>query len=113
MESSDLPRDWVRGLIEPCILALLLEGEAYGYALAARLSDAGLGPVPGGSLYPALLRLEKLGFLSSQWTAGDGGPGRKYYKLTAAGRGALRRYRSQWQDFRAAVGGLLEPAMQR
>lgn len=98
---------WLRGVLEPCLLGLLGEGEAYGYDLATRLEVAGIGTVPGGSLYPALLRLEKRGLLTAQWRAGEGGPGRKYYALTADGQQSLRRQRSAWIEFAAAVTTVL------
>ena len=105
--SQEVPREWLRGTVEPCLLALLADGEAYGYELAARLEACGIGPVPGGSLYPALLRLEKAGRLVSEWRAGDGGPGRKYYRLTGDGREMLRRQAMAWETFASAVGELL------
>ena len=105
---GDPPREWLRGVLEPCLLALLARGEAYGYELAARLEEAGIGTVPGGSLYPALLRLEKQGRLVSEWRAGDGGPGRKYYRLTADGTAALDRQARQWERFAAAVAGVVQ-----
>lgn len=108
----DLSREWIRGVLEPCLLALVATGDSYGYELAARLGAAGLGPVPGGSLYPALTRLEKQGLVSSSWRAGDGGPGRKYYRLTAAGRRQLTADVGRWDGFAAAVAGLLRAAVE-
>ncbi len=106
----DLSREWIRGVLEPCLLALLAPGDSYGYELASRLADVGLGPVPGGSLYPALTRLEKQGLVGSRWRAGDGGPGRKYYRLTATGRGQLSANAERWDGFAATVAGLLRHA---
>ncbi len=105
--ATDLSREWLRGVLEPCLLALVATGESYGYELAARLAAAGLGPVPGGSLYPALTRLEKQGLVSSRWRAGGSGPGRRYYRLTAAGRGQLTADVERWDIFAATVAGLL------
>jgi PadR family transcriptional regulator PadR len=107
MVTAELPRDWLRGVLEPCLLALLAGGEAYGYELAARLDDAGVGTVPGGSLYPALLRMQRQGLLRAEWRAGEGGPGRKYYRLTPQGRAALRQVAAQWDAFAAAVSGVM------
>lgn len=100
-------RDWLRGVLEPCLLALVGDGEAYGFELAARLREAGIGDVAGGSLYPALLRLEKQGLLEATWRAGEGGPGRKYYRLTDTGRAAVRRNAVAWSGFADAVTGVL------
>jgi len=102
---------WLRGVLGLCLLGLLRDGEAYGYELARRLEVHGLGPVPGGSLYPALLRLEKLGHLRAEWRPGEGGPGRKYYVLTAVGREALERESASWRAFAGQVDLVLgEPA---
>jgi PadR family transcriptional regulator PadR len=109
MSKTERP-GWLRGVLGLCLLALLRDGEAYGYELARRLEEHGLGPVPGGTLYPALLRLEKLGHLRAEWRAGEGGPGRKYYVLTAAGRAALDREAASWRAFTAQVDGALAGA---
>ncbi len=107
MTTTTEPATWLRGVLEPCLLGLLADGEAYGYELSTRLEEAGIGTVPGGSLYPALLRLEKRGLLSAQWRAGEGGPGRKYYALTAEGRRSLSQQRTAWTEFAAAVAAVL------
>ncbi len=108
MSESVLPTGWIRGVLEPCLLAFLADGEAYGYVLAGRLESAGLGRVPGGSLYPALLRMEKHGLVSAEWRAGDGGPGRKYYRLTDAGRQQLQEQAMAWDRFAGSVSQVLE-----
>jgi PadR family transcriptional regulator PadR len=107
MDEPDVPSAWLRGMLDLCLLGLLDGGEAYGYELMRRLEDHGIGPVPGGSLYPALLRLERAGHLASEWRAGEGGPGRKYYALTPEGRDALARDARAWRAFSGAVGSVL------
>ncbi len=102
------PKNWLRGVLEPCLLALLSSDERYGYELSALLAEAGLGTVPGGSLYPALLRLEKGGLISSKWKAGDGGPGRKYYRLTGQGANQLTHNADEWKRFSNSVQRILE-----
>jgi PadR family transcriptional regulator, regulatory protein PadR len=104
---AEIPWTWLRGILELCLLGLLDGEEAYGYDLMHRLEGHGIGPVPGGSLYPALLRLEKRGYLASQWRAGEGGPGRKYYSLTPEGRAALVEEAQLWRVFTGAVDSVL------
>jgi PadR family transcriptional regulator, regulatory protein PadR len=110
MEGTGIPSAWLRGLVDFCLLALLAEGEAYGYELMRRLEEHGIGPIPGGSLYPALLRLENQGHLASEWRAGAGGPGRKYYALTGRGRAALAEDLGSWRSLSAAIDSLLRGA---
>jgi PadR family transcriptional regulator PadR len=112
MEGSEQPA-WLRGVLGLCLLALLRDGEAYGYELARRLEQHGLGPVPGGSLYPALLRLEKLGHLRAEWRPGEGGPGRKYYSLTTAGHEALERDAASWRAFTRHVDLVVRETVSR
>ncbi len=113
MTTADQPPVWLRGVLDLCLLALLEDGEAYGYELARRLETLGFGTVPGGSLYPALLRREKLGHLKAEWRAGEGGPGRKFYVLTAAGRAALEDERAAWHAFAGNVAAMLGPVAAR
>jgi PadR family transcriptional regulator PadR len=97
----------MRGVLSLCVLRVVADGPTYGYAIAARLADAGLGAVKGGTLYPILTRLETEGLLSSSWEAGDGGPGRKFFTLTPAGAEALRERAEQWHVFTERAAGLL------
>lgn len=110
MSGTLLPTGWLRGVLEPLLLALLADGEAYGYELSGRLEASGLGRVPGGSLYPALLRLEKQGLIEAEWRAGEGGPGRKYYVLTPVGKGMLADQAEIWERFASSVGSILARA---
>jgi PadR family transcriptional regulator PadR len=93
------PSEWLRGVLEVCVLRVLEDGETYGYAIAARLAESGLGVVKGGTPYPLLNRLESAGLVIAQWRAGDGGSGRKYYVLTDAGHQELQGTAAQWSDF--------------
>lgn len=86
------------------VLSVVSEGETYGYLIASRIEDAGLGPVKGGSLYPLLNKLEADGALASEWRKGEGGPGRKFYTLTDQGRSRLADRRGQWQQFSSLAG---------
>lgn len=115
MSDAEFPPSapWVRGVLEPCLLALLADGETYGYQLAAQLDSLGFGRVAGGTLYPALLRLESRGAVTCEWRAGDGGPGRKYYRLTDEGENELQEAEAQWSRFASVVSKLLRTGARR
>jgi PadR family transcriptional regulator PadR len=108
-----IPGPWLRGSLDLCLLSLLVDGEAYGYELAGRLVDLDVGTVPGGSLYPALLRLERAGHLVAQWRAGEGGPGRKYYRLTDSGRRIQAVEARSWRRFADAMNRVIDHAAAR
>lgn len=99
---------WLRGVLDLAVLALLGRGEAYGYELAQHLERAGLGQIKGGTLYPVLLRMERLELVRSDWRPGGSGPARKYYRLTAGGQGALARGAADWHEFAAVVSRVFD-----
>ncbi len=98
---------WLRGALDLAVAAVLAEGSGHGYALGQRLARHGLGSIRGGALYPVLGRLEADGLVRSSWQAGEGGPGRKVYTLTDAGRDRLAAERVRWREFSAAMDQLL------
>lgn len=100
-------RQWLHGFLDLCLLALLDERSDYGYGLSQRLSAAGVAEIPGGTLYPALLRLEQQGLVAPSWAASETGPRRKYYELTAAGRTWLGEQAADWRRFRDGVDRLV------
>jgi PadR family transcriptional regulator PadR len=99
MDEERWPGEWLRGALGLCVLGVLAGGPTYGYAISQRLAEAGLGAVKGGTLYPLLARFEKDGLVESSWQAGDAGPGRKYFTLTAAGRADLATRSRDWDRF--------------
>lgn len=99
---------WLRGVLDLCVLALLGRRESYGYELAQALDEAGLGRIQGGTLYPVLLRLQRTGLVAAQWREGGAGPARKYYAITAAGEHTLRRLAADWSSFAGHVHAVLE-----
>jgi PadR family transcriptional regulator, regulatory protein PadR len=105
--TEDFTRLWLHGLLELCLLGLLQEQRDYGLGLTNRLSEAGLGVVPGGSLYPALARLEATGLVFSAREPSLSGPPRKYFELTKAGRHALDARREEWRDFSRSIHAVL------
>ncbi|MFR9777741.1 PadR family transcriptional regulator [Micromonospora sp. MS34] len=98
---------WLRGVLDLCVLGLLRDRESYGYELAQSLDAAGIGPIQGGTLYPVLLRLQRAGLITAQWREGTGGPARKYYQITDSGRAALSRGGHDWKTFVAPVTAIV------
>lgn len=111
MEATESwPPQWLRGPLPLCVLRAVERDAAHGYAIATRLEEMGLGTVGGGTLYPILNRLQRDGFLTAEWTAGDGGPGRKVYALTHDGAVELAEQSEQWRRFATITGRALVPA---
>jgi PadR family transcriptional regulator PadR len=83
---------------KPLILSILLEGETYGYRIIKQMKTISQGHLEWsfGMLYPVLHRLEKDGFIKSNWKASDKGRLRKYYRITDAGCQEMERDKTQW-----------------
>ncbi|HXV92003.1 MAG TPA: helix-turn-helix transcriptional regulator [Pseudonocardia sp.] len=103
--------DAVRGHLDGLILAVLEDGPAHGYAIieALQARSGGELDLPTGTVYPALRRLERAGWLSGSWST-VGGRERRTYRLTRAGRHALAAQRADWRSFSAVVDAVLRPA---
>ncbi len=97
-DAASWPTSWVRAALDLAILASLTEGRLHGYAIAQALAAHGFGLLKGGSLYPVLGRLEEAGDVEAAWVEGHGGPGRREYDLTAAGRNRLERELDSWRE---------------
>ena len=105
----DSPRasQLLRGVLDLCLLAVIADRPAYGYEMRTRLAERGLEPVGAGSIYPVLGRLEREGLVESFEQASNGGPPRKYYRPSPAGRRALVEWRGEWLATRSAVDAIL------
>lgn len=105
-------REWLKGSLDLMLLALLEQAPMYGYQMVqevrARSSDR--LHLKEGSLYPALHRLEQAGLIEGFWQERADGANRRYYRLTAAGRTVLPERRVEWEQFVAAVTGVLRHA---
>jgi PadR family transcriptional regulator PadR len=97
----------LRGTLDLCLLAVMEEGPAYGYEMTKRLRDRGLATVGEGSIYPLLGRLEREGLVETYRAASTGGPPRKYYSPSSAGRIALAVGVSEWRAARDAIDAVL------
>ena len=99
----------LKGHLDLLLMAVLADGAKHGYAvieeLRARSNDA--LEIPEGTVYPALHRLQKGGYLTSEWSEVRGRR-RRTYRLTERGRGALGEQRRSWEDFSQAVGSVLQ-----
>jgi len=93
----------MRAALALCVLRTLAVGPTYGYAIAGALEDAGFGAVKGGTLYPLLTRLEASGWVTTEWRSGEGGPGRKYFVLSATGHDELTHQAADWKRFTNTV----------
>ena len=82
----------------PLVLALLAEGDSYGYAILERIRDVSEGALDWteGTLYPLLHRLERRGLVAAEWRTPPEGRRRKYYAITRDGRAALAEHKRQW-----------------
>jgi PadR family transcriptional regulator PadR len=109
MTEAGASSQWLRGLLDVCLLATLSSEPRYGYEMTRHLSDAGLD-VAEGSIYPALGRLERAGLIEGFLREGAGGPPRKYYRLTRSGAAVLEQRTEEWGRFAAAVGSVLATA---
>ncbi|MEO8247638.1 MAG: helix-turn-helix transcriptional regulator [Chloroflexota bacterium] len=108
---SPLPRSQLlKGTTELLVLSILENARLHGYEIAQRIREGATAlALSEGALYPALHRLERRGALSSSWGAGEGGPRRRYYEITDAGRGQLAASRAEWDRFVAEVGAVAAP----
>jgi PadR family transcriptional regulator, regulatory protein PadR len=110
-------KDLVAATSTPLVLAILAEGDSYGYAILRRVRELSGGELEwtDGMLYPVLHRLERSGLVESRWEKTESGRRRKYYRVTAAGREHLADERRQWrtvdQTLRNVWSALADPAL--
>lgn len=103
LEESQL----LRGILEGCVLAVIAEGETYGYEILAKLETCGFESLLEGTLYPVLTRLEKKGRISCRREKSPYGPVRKYYSITESGETALLSFKANYKKITAAADTVL------
>ena len=93
-----IDKDLVAASATPLVLAILAEGESYGYAILKRVRALSAGELEwtDGMLYPLLHRLLRLGYATTEWRTPAEGRRRKYYRITDEGRAALADQQRQW-----------------
>jgi DNA-binding PadR family transcriptional regulator len=103
----DIGKDLVAASATPLVLAILSEGESYGYAIIKRVEELSGGEMrwTDGMLYPVLHRLERNGLVKASWGRAESGRRRKYYRLTDEGAEELATQKRQWQVVNETLGG--------
>jgi PadR family transcriptional regulator len=96
-----------RGVLGPCVLALLELRPRFGLELVRDLAAADGLLTSDGTVYPLLNRLRDAGLVTSEWQDNEGERARRYYSITEAGKQSLMAFRADWAQFSAAVGGVL------
>ena len=104
-------KDLVAASSTPLVLAILAEGDSYGYAILKRVRELSGGALEwtDGMLYPVLHRLERAGHIDSEWDTAESGRRRKYYRITDAGRKHLAEERRQWRTVDETLRNIWSP----
>ena len=108
----EMNKDLVAASATPLVLAILSEGESYGYAIIKRVAELSGDRLQwtDGMLYPVLHRLERQGFVAAKWGTSESGRKRKYYRITKTGREQLAAQRQQWQMVDTTLRGIWRTA---
>ena len=108
IEKSDL----LQGTLDMLILKIMALGPVHGYGISQRIRQISkeVLRVQQGSLYPALHRLEKRGWLAAEWGESENGREAKFYKLSAKGRKQLQSEESNWERLAQAVTQIMQTA---
>ena len=109
---SDSASVWQGTLALMVLKTLEAMGPLHGYGIARRIEQTSgdLLSINYGTLYPALLKLEQEGYVSSEWGVSDNNRQAKYYKLTRAGRKQLARETLEWEQTTAILARFFAPA---
>ncbi|MDW7760289.1 MAG: helix-turn-helix transcriptional regulator [Acidobacteriota bacterium] len=109
----NIDKDLVAASATPLVLAILSEGESYGYAVIKRVGELSGGELQwtDGMLYPLLHRLERNGLVEALWARSETGRRRKYYRLTRAGSKQLEDHCRQWQVVNQTMKGIRHMAL--
>jgi PadR family transcriptional regulator, regulatory protein PadR len=109
---DDRRLELLQGTLDMLILRTLQWGPQHGHGIgqAIRTQSDDLLKVETGSLYPALHRLEKRGWLKAEWGVSEANQRAKYYQLTAAGKAQLSQEQDRWTQLVHAIGRIMNPA---
>ncbi|MFQ6059756.1 MAG: PadR family transcriptional regulator [Thermoplasmata archaeon] len=110
---TEISTEWVselkKGSVQLCLLALISQERKYGFQIIRELGQLSEGffDLKEGTLYPALRRLEKKGYVKSEWVEREAGVPRKYYRITERGRRVLREAKEVWRRLRKSCDTVL------
>jgi len=104
------PSDLVQGTLDMLILKILALEPLNGWAISQRLKQisADVLGVSDGSLYPALHKLERLGWIRAQWKSSENNRRAKFYSPTRSGRKQLEKETANWNRVSAAISGIVQ-----
>ncbi|MCG8459819.1 MAG: PadR family transcriptional regulator [Holophagales bacterium] len=111
-DPSDRQPDLLQGTLDLLVLRTLRSGALHGWAISRRIQQVSddVLTVQQGSLYPSLHRLERKGWIASEWGASENNRRAKFYRLTAEGAARLRQETESWERLSAAVARVLQHA---
>jgi PadR family transcriptional regulator PadR len=112
MEQSSTPSpELLHGTLDTLVLKTLAGGRRHGYGIGRAIEEAtgGVVGVEEGSLYPALYRMERKGWIEAEWGVSELGRRAKFYRLTPRGRKQLAAQTAEWARFAAAISRVLLP----
>jgi transcriptional regulator len=106
------PADLVQGTLDLLVLRILSLERLHGWAIAQRIRQMSNEQLRVGqsALYPALHKLEQQGWIEAEWALSENNRRAKYYKLTSAGRRALKTETAEWQRLSSAISLIVKPA---
>jgi PadR family transcriptional regulator len=106
------PTDLVQGTLDLLIMRTIATEPLHGWAIAQRIQllSKEVLQVPQGSLYPALQRLERQGWITAEWGVSETNRRARFYRLTAAGKKRLQQERADWERLSAAIALVMRTA---
>jgi len=105
LEEIKINIQFKKGVLTLCVLALLEEGDQYGYGLVKQIQTS--IPISEGTVYPLLRRLKKEGFLTTYLVESEKGPSRKYYKISKLGSDYFKELIKEWNLLVTGIGEIL------
>lgn len=112
MPTADAAKDRLHGTLDVLVLKTLTWGPRHGYAIARWLEDTTNNDiqVEEGSLYPALYRMERKGWIEAEWGMSELGRKAKFYRITSVGRRHLKSETAEWTRLARAIALVLTPS---